>query len=76
MCERTEDAIAIPSKVEVPLPNSSIIAKDLGVPFISTFFISYISMKNVLFPSSNRSDAPIFVNILSIVSQFEDHAGT
>lgn len=29
--ERTDDASAIPSYVEVPLPNSSIITKDSGV---------------------------------------------
>ena len=60
--------MAIPSNVEVPLPNSSIMANDFDVPCNSTLLVYYISMKNVLFPNSNRSDAPILVNTRSIMS--------
>lgn len=51
MSFNTEYAIDIPSNVEVPLPNSSIIAKERGVPFTKTLLVSYISMKNVLLPN-------------------------
>ena len=59
--------MAIPSKVEVPLPSSSMIARLLRVPYFIMLLVSSISMKNVLFPSSNLSEAPILVKIRSII---------
>ena len=41
----------MPSKVEVPLPSSSIIARLLFVPWERTLFVYSISMKKVLLPS-------------------------
>jgi hypothetical protein len=61
--------MAKPSKVEVPLPSSSIIAKERLVPCYNILLVSYISIKNVLFPNYNLSEAPILVKILSTTSQ-------
>jgi len=62
--------------VEVPLPNSSIIASDLLVPYAKIVFVSSISTKKVLLPSRILSEAPSLVNILSIEVKIIFSAGT
>lgn len=64
---KTAEAIAYPSKVDVPLPSSSRIAIEFLVPYFTTFKASSISIKNVDFPYYKLSDAPILVNILSTI---------
>jgi hypothetical protein len=73
---KTELAIEYPSKVDVPLPSSSRMARDQLVPNYKMFLVSSISTKNVLFPSSIRSEAPSLVNILSTGVNMNFSAGT
>jgi hypothetical protein len=73
---KTELAMEYPSNVEVPLPSSSRIARDLDVPYYKMFFVSSISTKNVLLPSKIRSEAPNRVKILSQGVNTNFSAGT
>ena len=73
---RTDDAIATPSYVDVPLPSSSTMTRDLLVQLYRMVLVSSISMKNVDLPSNNLSDAPILQNIRSKGSKVKLDAGT
>jgi hypothetical protein len=73
---KTALAIEYPSKVDVPLPSSSIITNDLFDPYYKIFLVSSISTKNVLFPSKILSNAPNLVNILSTGEKWNFSAGT
>lgn len=72
----TAKAKAMPSKVDVPRPSSSSTTRELCVPKLSTFRVSSISTKNVLYPSANLSLAPILTNILSTAVKRALDAGT
>jgi hypothetical protein len=73
---KTALAIEYPSKVDVPLPSSSIITNDLFDPYYKIFLVSSISTKKVLFPSKILSNAPNLVNILSTGVKWNFFAGT
>jgi len=65
-----------PSKVEVPLPSSSTMARDLKVANLSMLLVSSISTKKVDFPSRIRSEAPSLVKIRSTGVRIHFEAGT
>ena len=76
MYSRMAWARLIPSKVAVPLPNSSKRIKLLGVAFLIALAASVISTINVDSPLTRSSLAPILVNILSKIGRVAFLAGT
>jgi hypothetical protein len=76
MLDRTAYAIEYPSKVDVPLPNSSTIANERFVACYKICLVSSISIKKVLLPSRILSDAPSLVKIRSTGVRIHFSAGT
>ena len=76
MYSTTAQAMLRPSYVDVPLPISSSMTRDLSVAFLRMFATSVISTMNVLWPLARSSDAPTLVNILSHTHTFALFAGT
>ena len=68
--------MAMPSKVEVPLPISSRMRSERGVAFLRMSATSFISTMNVDCPEARSSDAPMRVNNLSTMPTRADAAGT
>ena len=75
-CLRTAKAMATPSNVEVPLPNSSKITSECFVANLAILAVSSISMKKVLLFYKRLSLAPIRVKILSTIESLQLLAGT
>ena len=73
---KTDCAIAKPSCVDVPLPNSSKITKDDSEALLIILEVSTISIMKVDIPFAKLSDAPIRVNILSKILKLAELAGT
>ena len=72
----TDHAILRPSNVDVPLPISSRISRELFVAFFKILLTSVISTMKVERPLERSSDAPIRVKILSTRPIFAEVAGT
>ena len=68
--------MAMPSKVEVPLPISSKMRSERGVAFLRMSATSFISTMNVDWPEDRSSDAPMRVKSLSTMPMRADAAGT
>ena len=68
--------MAMPSKVDVPLPISSKMRSERGVAFLRMSATSFISTMNVDWPEARSSDAPMRVKSLSTMPTRADVAGT
>jgi len=67
ICSAIAHAMLMPSKVLVPLPTSSRMIRLFGVALWMMFEASSISTMNVLWPLARKSEAPMRVNILSVM---------
>ena len=76
MYSTAAQAMDRPSKVEVPRPTSSRISRLLGVANFRMVAISVISTMKVDWPPYRSSEAPIRVNMRSVIAMSAEAAGT